>query len=228
MNSIVVENGNPIYDSRENCNAIIETATNTLIQGCNSTIIPHGVTSINNHAFGQSIYLSSINIPDGVTTIGEYAFEYCLSLTSVNIPNSVTSIGASAFYYCTALKDVYCFAENVPNADSDVFLSTPIENATLHVPDGSIGAYSNAEPWMNFGSIVGLTNGIANVPAKAVLILSEGGNIRVQDVDDGTQVNVYSVNGTQVGSAISHGGAATINTNIESGSLVIVKIGGRA
>ena len=71
----------------------------------------------------------------------------------------------------------------------------------------------------------GINNGIANIPANAVLIQSEGGSIKVQGVDDGTQVNVYSTNGTQAGSAISQSGAATINTNLQPGSIAIVKIG---
>ena len=71
----------------------------------------------------------------------------------------------------------------------------------------------------------GITNGIANIPAQAVLIQSEGGSIKVQGVDEGTQVNVYSINGTQAGSAISQSGAATINTNLQPGSIAIVKVG---
>ena len=71
----------------------------------------------------------------------------------------------------------------------------------------------------------GINNGIANVAAQAVLIQSEGGSIKVQGVDEGTQVNVYGINGTQAGSAISQSGAATINTNLQPGSIAIVKIG---
>ena len=71
----------------------------------------------------------------------------------------------------------------------------------------------------------GITNGIANIPANAVLIQSEGGSIKVQGVDEGTQVNVYGINGTQAGSAVSQAGSATINTNLQPGSIAIVKIG---
>ena len=71
----------------------------------------------------------------------------------------------------------------------------------------------------------GITTGIANIPAQAVLIQSEGGSIKVQGVDEGTQVNVYGINGSQAGSAISQAGAATINTNLQPGSVAIVKIG---
>ena len=74
----------------------------------------------------------------------------------------------------------------------------------------------------------GITNGISNIPANAVLIQSEGGSIKVQGVDEGTQVNVYGINGTQAGSAISQSGAATINTNLQPGSIAIVKIGQRS
>lgn len=48
---IKVERGNTKYDSRNSCNAIIETATNTLVAGCKSTIIPSTVTSIGSSAF---------------------------------------------------------------------------------------------------------------------------------------------------------------------------------
>ena len=94
--SFKVENGNTKYDSRENCNAIIETTTNTLIAGCENTVIPNTVTVIGDYAF-EGCGLTSINIPSSVTAIGSEAFAYCLSLTSVTIPNSVTSIGANAF-----------------------------------------------------------------------------------------------------------------------------------
>ena len=53
LNTIVIESGNARYDSRENCNAIIETATNTLIQGCNTTIIPNSVKNIFEYDLAQ-------------------------------------------------------------------------------------------------------------------------------------------------------------------------------
>ena len=94
-----------MYDSRDNCNAIIEKATNTLIQACNNTKIPSSVTNIRD--FSGCSGLTSIEIPASVTSIGDYAFYKCSGLTSIVIPSSVTSIGNEAFEDCIGLKDVY-------------------------------------------------------------------------------------------------------------------------
>ncbi len=106
LTSIKVEPGNTKYDSRDNCNAIIESATNKLIKGCNTTIIPNTVTEIGDYAFAACYFLTSITIPDSVTTIGYRAFCYCTSLTSIVIPNSVTTIGGYAFEECKNLTSV--------------------------------------------------------------------------------------------------------------------------
>ena len=104
LTSIKVEKGNPVYDSRDNCNAIIETASNMLIAGCRKTKIPNTVTRIGNSAFSYCHKLSSITIPNSVTEIGDKAFAYCEDLRTVNMSNSVTIIGAEAFNNCINLK----------------------------------------------------------------------------------------------------------------------------
>lgn len=100
LESIVVEEGNTYYDSREGCNAIIETATNTLLCGCATTKIPQGVTSIGNNAFLGMSSLPFITIPEGIVSIGNEAFGFCSGLTSVIIPEGVVSIGGAAFRGC--------------------------------------------------------------------------------------------------------------------------------
>ena len=132
--SMVVDEDNPIYDSRENCNAIVKTASNTLMYGCKNT-----------------------DIPSSVTSIGEYAFYGC-EFTSITIPSSVTSIGKYGFIACKYLTDVYCYAEQVPQTGSQVFLDTNYQNGTLHVPAGSVDAYRNAYGWKDFKNIVALTD----------------------------------------------------------------------
>lgn len=113
--SIIVLSGNPVYDSRNSCNAIIETASNTLIFGCKATTIPNSVTTIGSGAFSGCTSLTSITIPNSVTSIGGYAFYECSSLTSVTIPNSVISIGWSAFQSCDSLSSV-----TIPNSVTSI------------------------------------------------------------------------------------------------------------
>lgn len=115
LTSIFIQDGNTMYDSRENCNAIIETDSNTLLRGCNSTVIPHTVTSIGDYAFWGYKGLTTITIPNSVTRIGRCAFDKCSGLTSVTIPNSVTSIGDYAFYGCDGLTSV-----TIPNSVTSV------------------------------------------------------------------------------------------------------------
>ena len=97
LTNIIVHADNPTYDSRNNCNAIIETATNTLIQGSQNTIIPNTIITIGSNAF-ENIQLTNIVIPDSVTTIKNNAF-YNNQLTNIKIPNSVTAIENNAFNF---------------------------------------------------------------------------------------------------------------------------------
>lgn len=151
LTSINVEPNNTRYDSRNNCNAIIETASNTLIEGCKNTVIPNSVTSIRYYAFMGSS-LTSIDIPNSVTNIGGRAFEYCQELTSVIIPNSVKSIEGYAFSYCDNLSSVTMKAPSPISIRSDVF--TNRANATLYVPYGSKSAYETAAYWKEFKEII--------------------------------------------------------------------------
>ena len=154
LTSILVEADNPVYDSRDNCNAIIETATNMLVAGCQNTIIPNSVTSIGVGAFYGCTGLTSIEIPNSVESIGFYAFGYCRGLTDVTIGKSVKYIDEGAFAGCSGLIDIYCFATDIPSTGYSVFLDVPTSSATLHVPTASIEAYKTTSPWSEFGTIV--------------------------------------------------------------------------
>ena len=111
LTSITVESGNSIYYSSDNCNAIIEKATNSLILGCRNTAIPNSVTSIGQCAFSGCSSLTSITIPNSVTSIKSSAFSGCSGLTSITIPNSVTRIESHAFSGCSNLTSI-----TIPNS----------------------------------------------------------------------------------------------------------------
>ena len=99
-----------------------------------------------------------------VTSIDEGTFIACNALSSVTLPPNLTSIANYVFSYCSNLKDVYCYAENIPDTGNNVFKDTPISSATLHVPAASVEAYRTTAPWSDFGTIVAITaTGIANV-----------------------------------------------------------------
>ena len=106
LTSIIVDEGNTKYHSAGNC--LIETATKTLILGCNTSVIPTdgSVTSIGDYAFYKCTGLTSVTIGNGVTSIGNYAFSDCTGLTSVTIGNGVTSIGSWTFSHCTGLTSI--------------------------------------------------------------------------------------------------------------------------
>lgn len=63
-----------MYDSRNDCNAIIEKESNKLINGCKNTVIPNSVSAIGANAFYGCSSLTSVTIPNSVTAIGDYAF----------------------------------------------------------------------------------------------------------------------------------------------------------
>ena len=125
--------------------------------GCSSLTditIPDSVTSsIGNYAFCDCSSLTNVTIGNSVTSIGDYAFEHCNSLISVTIGNSVTSIGSGAFYGCTSLKKVYCKPTTPPTIGSSSFDEE--ETISLYVPTGRTRAYSNANYWKEFRSIIG-------------------------------------------------------------------------
>ena len=112
LSSIIVSEKNKIYDSRDNCNAIIETKTNTLIVGCKDTIIPDSVTTIGYTAFDFCSTLREISIPNSVQVIEMDAFSKCDNLRKIFIPKSVSKIEDDSFNFCDNLSSIQVHPEN--------------------------------------------------------------------------------------------------------------------
>ena len=227
--SVSVDDNNPYYDSRGKCNAIIETPTNILVNGCRTTNIPNSVTSIGDYAFSKCYGLTSIDIPNSVTSIGSNAYSGCSGLTSVVIPNSVNSIESDAFGSCTELVDFYCYATQVPATDEYAFSSTPLGNVTLHVPFESIAAYQSQSPWSGFGTITSIENqhkltitasgkhgtvsydGANLTGTTKEFYVVEGSNAELTIIpEEGFKINTVTVNGEDKTSEVS-GGVLTLS-----------------
>ena len=172
LESIVVSSENPYYDSREGCNAIIETSTNKLIVGCKNTIVPNFVTAIGRYAFCGCHDLESITLPNSLTNIdiygfygcnklkniilpeslkelGMFSFSNCTELTSVTIPASVNRIGGHSFEGCTNLSTVYCLSKFPPFGEAYAF--DYIFSKELHILKGTTNNYINrGYPWSRF------------------------------------------------------------------------------
>jgi hypothetical protein len=203
LESIVVDQGNPVYDSRNNCNAIIRTALNELFFGCKTSVIPNTVTSIGYGAFQYCDGLTTITIPNSVTTIGSNAFNNCVNLQSITIGSNVTNIGSYAFYRSNALATVTCLAPTPPTLS--YYALYDIYNATLRVPEASVNAYKATDHWKLFSVIEGIpgsgpgdVNGDGEITINDAtglidLLLSGGGLPTYADVDGDGEVSIRDI-----------------------------------
>ena len=130
IDSMAVEKGNAFYDSREGCNAIIETATNTLIAGCMKT-----------------------KIPDTVETLADNCFKGCANLVSITLPASVSYLGGSCFNDCVNLSDFHIRRMTPPEASSawqGIFGWYCNSLEIIYVPKGTKELYEAAYPWAGY------------------------------------------------------------------------------
>lgn len=192
LSSITVAADNGRYDSRNNCNAIIETGTNDLIEGCKSTVIPNDVVSIHYYAFSERA-AGKVTIPGNVKTIGDQAFNSCQELKTVVMEEGVEEIGDNTFQSCRTLETII-LPSTITTIKSRAFandnnvkfvisnISAPSEipsdafsacynNATLYVPTGTKSLYMQAPGWQGFTNIV------------------ETGTVEIGDANDDNVVN---------------------------------------
>ena len=214
LSSIKVSADNRVYDSRNNCNAIIETATNTLNTGCKTTVIPESVTAIGPDAFAGSQF-TEITIPSGVKTIGDEAFLCCDQFSEIVIPEGVESIGTSCFHSCYTMETIELpnslktlSAWSLGNCKGLVNLVTYIESpyeihedvfgdnyevftrAKLYVPKGKKSTYQRTECWSMFENVEEMIGGTLSVPT----IKYNGRYLTLASAEDGRIY--YSLDGT--------------------------------
>ena len=157
------------------------------------------VTAITDGAFQGCTGLTSVEIPSTVTVIGQNAFNGCSGLIIIKIGKGVKEIGSKAFANIATSKvrtraedvklRVYCEAEMIPSTPADAFENTPIDKATLYVPDNLVDVYKLVLPWNGFGTVVGLTTGIDSVTIESTdaFIFDMQGN-RLDNVHKGVNI----------------------------------------
>lgn len=201
LTSISVDENNSQYDSRNNCNAIIETSTNKLIAGCTNTIIPNGVTSINNYAFSGRTSLTNIEIPSSVTNIGDYA------LTIGSTTNKATIIFKS---------------ETPPTISTATFNANYLQE--IKVPTFEAWQlYTTATNWSTFADyittddngLLGISNQVLALdgkPTTNITLVYFGDNPTFTAVPNDTNICSASVSGDVV--TITAVGSGTTNITV--------------
>ena len=148
LKKVKVDSDNIVYDSRNDCNAIISSKSNTLKYGCINTVIPADITRIDDDAFDSRTGLTSIVVPDSLISIGERAFYRCKDLNSIVLPSSLERVERDAFSYCSSMESVEFLGATPPafNITTTIgvaktngcFLKNP---CIFYVPCGTKDAY---------------------------------------------------------------------------------------
>ena len=230
--SIVVDAGNATYDSRDNCNAIIRTASKVLIKGCSSTIVPGDIRRVVSEAFAGS-KIRKVTLPESTESVGDYAFANCVDLESVEILSGKCVLGKEVFRGCTGLRSIRVSWSRPPFISRDIFKGMSLPQCTLYVPKGTAAMYMSAPVWIEFGNIIEV-EGPSDI---CYLTLRQGeGGVAKQTIgtgqcygftfipDAGWRIHTVSFNGEDVTSQLSDGQYSTpVITGDSELSVVYVK-----
>ena len=192
---ITVDENNPVYDSRNNCNGIITTVNNSMVHdrhilftACSRTVLPREVTWIARGAYQHQ------------------------GITMVILPAQITNLEHSCFEGCEYLTEIYNFSHEPQGCMGTTFEDYHYENCTLYVPLGTKEIYEQVPVWGSFRHIEefdattiipGDVDGdgeitVADANATIEVIINGGsshGHTRVPNPDGGGWVNLADVNG---------------------------------
>ena len=164
LSEIIVEEGNPVFSSPNNCNAIYETSRGRIQQGCNTTVFPEGTRILGWASFEGMKHITTMIIPEGVVDLGDYTFYYCDGIRELSIPSTVgrDGFGEVTFEDCTGLEIIRCYIKQpsaLPSKYSGPFGCNRdryyiYEHATLYVPYGTKALYESTDGWNRFKNIV--------------------------------------------------------------------------
>ncbi|MBR4730112.1 MAG: leucine-rich repeat protein [Prevotella sp.] len=204
LNYITVTN-NAKYDSRQDCNAIIRTADNTLLWGSNNTVIPSDIVCLNYYAFEYRT-ITGITLPESLQEIRRSVFRGT-NLKSITIPSKVNIIDDDAFD-CYYLEDVTTKILEPMDISESAFSTKVYQTAVLHVPDGTKGLYKNAIGWRNFQNIDGTGD---DIPVEL-----KDGDTFVETISNGIQMTFTVL-------SVSEKECAVGKKNVESGDRTAIR-----
>lgn len=207
LEEITVDKENTTYDSRNDCNAIIETENNRLIAGCMNSSIPEGITIIGDCSFYNQYKLTGIVLPESLTTIESDAFNLS-GLRYVNIPENVTTIEDYAFGSCYDLDSIASYIR-YPFAISNSVFQWGNRNKTLCVPNGTGDLYRTTDGWKEFSRIVEMPEGTS----FALIIVDEDG----RNITGHATITWYDSNENYIGTGNTLG-------SIEDGTVMYFSI----
>lgn len=130
LSTISVNEDNPTYDSRDDSNAVIETATDSIVVGCVNTTIPDTVLRIAPKAFKGQSSMVTFTLPEQIESVGSEAFSDCTSLDTFTVESETPSeLGADAF----------------ENVDSSFKIMVPKNTADI---------YKEASGWSEYADVI--------------------------------------------------------------------------
>ncbi len=198
LQSIVVEDGNPNYDSRNNCNAICDKQKRWVISTSKNTVIPATITGIGTHAFAYRDDLNEYKVPAHITWIadnafaysnlynvsmadnddlyiGQWAFQQCGELRTMKIGRGIRNINQQVFKGCPNLSHIYVNAALPPKVKNYTFEIDDAGNTysgKVHVPSASLKTYKKANFWKDLDLVA--SDGLQGV--KAAFKQKKNGN----------------------------------------------------
>lgn len=183
LDVITVASDNPVYDSREDCNGLIETSTNKLIYGCKTTLIPNSVTAI-----------------------GDYAFEGCLGLYSITFHKNITSIGSYAFQDCQDLDNIRCKIPDPKKVQVGDDIFKFCEGAAVYIPVGTYDLYTT-----DFSPFIWSYYFFPF--EKLLVASDTLGDLNLDDTVDGSDINIIVGQLINRNPYIDEDGAADLNSD---------------
>lgn len=177
IQKLTVADGNPKFDSRDDCNAIILTAKGEVVLGTPATVIPGDATSIGARAFNGNNYLTSFEIPSQVTSIGEAAFDSCFNMKTLIIGSGVKRIQKEAFAFCMGMEDVLCYADPTTltwDDNDNMWTFLPEKAARFHIMGADQSKWQTIFPNLNATYVADLLGNSEAIAMKTTVTASDG------------------------------------------------------